>query len=76
MTAPRKGQIVKFRNRKSNRAEYMRLLTDARAWASKDGVPFVHVHGYRTRADGSPIRVRPVSHVLFAAEVEIITREN
>jgi hypothetical protein len=74
VTAPCRGQIVKFRNRKNSRAEYMRLTIDARTWVSKDGVSFVSVYGYRTRADGQPTHVREVAHVLFADEVEIITR--
>jgi hypothetical protein len=68
--ALRQGQVVKFRRR--NRTERMRLLEDAPERVRDTGT-YVTLYGYRTRADGSPTHVRPVSRVLFAAEVEIIT---
>lgn len=65
----RKGQVVKFR--RGNRAEYMRLLEDAPERV-KDTGTYVTLFGYRTRANGLQTHVRPVSRVLFAAEVEIV----
>jgi len=65
----REGQVVKFRRR--NRTEHMRLLEDAPARV-KDTGTYVTLYGYRTRADGLQTHVRPVSRVLFAAEVEIV----
>lgn len=65
----REGQVVKFRRR--NRTEYMRLLMDCPERPKNTGT-YVTLYGYRTRADGSPTHVRPVTRVLFAAEVEIV----
>jgi hypothetical protein len=70
----REGQIVRFRNISGSRRgqnQYMRLLQDAPERIRDTGA-YVTLYGYRTRADGSPTHVRPVSRVLFASEVEII----
>lgn len=64
---PRKGDVVKFR--RSGRTEYMRLLMDARTTAS--GACLI-LHGYRTRADGSPTHVRTVTRTVLIEETEIV----
>ncbi len=71
---PRKGQIVRIRNRKTRkgpRTEYMRLLVDASESTANMDLGLV-LYGYRTRADGSPTHVRPVARSLDADQVEIV----
>jgi hypothetical protein len=72
----RKGQVVRYRRfpRKGSRIEYMRLLEDA-SERVKDTGAYVVLYGYRTRADGQPTHVRPVTRVLFASEVDIAAPE-
>jgi hypothetical protein len=69
----RRGQVVKYRRfpRKGSRIEYMRLLEDAPERVSNTGA-YVVLRGYRTRADGQQTHVRPVTRVMWPAEVTIV----
>jgi hypothetical protein len=72
---PVKGQVVRIRPIGGRgRAKFIRIIEVTERTGS-DGGCWVTVHGYRTRRDGLPVLVNPVTVHRPLSDIEIVSGE-